>query len=117
MKSLQLLLMVLMLSGCSATISQPDSGAKPSIAISLEHLAEYMAGRFDTHAPGYDSQLPIEQRLTDSRQRIMAPAIGQTAFYLQLNQGATLMFYRQRIIALVLNATSGAVVQKTLRLL
>ena len=65
----------------------------------LERLAELMQGRYDTHAAHSPNRGEnVEERLTDSRQRIDAPTLGPVVFYLQLNRGADLDLYRQRIL-------------------
>lgn len=75
----------------------------------LDELAALMQGRFDTHAG--DTSLPAAQRLVDSRQRVVAPAIGPVVFYLQLNRGAALALYRQRLLVFAPDG-SGNVVQR-----
>ncbi len=75
-------------------------------ADALDALARSMQGRFDTHAPGRETNLPIDQRLVDSRQRADAPAIGEVVFYLQLNQGADLRLYRQRLLVFAIEGES-----------
>jgi hypothetical protein len=73
-------------------------------------LAEIMQGRFDTHPPGQEAELPQERRLVDSRQRVNAPDLGGVVFYLQLNQGEDLALYRQRI--LIFEEKDGRITQK-----
>ena len=64
----------------------------------LERLAELMQGRYDSHPPGIETNVPDAERLVDSRQRADAPALGDVVFYLQLNRGADRTLYRQRIL-------------------
>lgn len=78
----------------------------------LEDLAGMMQGRFDSHPPGTDVATPVEQRIVDSRQRLDAPELGDAVFYLQLNQGADLKLYRQRILVLSVDPENGAITQK-----
>ena len=86
----------------------------PACALSddaaLQELGDLMQGRFDTHAPGRQTELPDESRLVDSRQRIASPHIDGLAFYLQLNQREDLELYRQRI--LVFRMDGENIVQK-----
>ena len=77
----------------------------------LGELAAMMQGRFDTHAPGHTAEPADDSRLTDSRQRVTAPTLGDVVFYLQLNQGADLRLYRQRILVFAIDEASGAIVQ------
>ena len=64
----------------------------------LVELAGLMQGRFDSHLPGTTSSEPVDQRIIDSRQPVAAPDIGSLVVYLQLNRGADLGLYRQRIL-------------------
>ena len=87
-------------------------GACTAGAQELHELAEMMQGRFDSHPPGADVATPIEQRIVDSRQRLDAPSLGDAVFYLQLNQGAELALYRQRILVLSADPEDGVITQK-----
>ncbi len=80
----------------------------------LERLAELMQGRYDTHAAATVAANEAEERLTDSRQRVDAPALGPVVFYLQLNRGSELGLYRQRI--LVFTESEGRIHQNAFTL-
>lgn len=68
-----------------------------ALADDVERLAALMQGRFDSHPPNAGTT-DAEQRFVDSRQRADAPELGDVVFYLQLNRGADLELYRQRIL-------------------
>jgi len=91
-----------MLSRLLATSALLFVGATCLAETALDDLAALMQGSFDSHSPGTTTHVPIDERIIDSRQRIVAPQIGALVVYLQLNRGANLDLYRQRI--LVLNA-------------
>ena len=84
----------------------------PSVTLGgpIDDLAELMQGRFDSHPPGIAVDVDRSERLVDSRQRVVAPALGDVVFYLQLNQGEELRLYRQRI--LVFRIEDGLTVQR-----
>ena len=69
---------------------------------SIESLASLMEGTYEVDEPG--------SRMTDRRTRIDAPELGEVVFYLQVNQGADLDVYRQRI--LVFEAAASVVYQR-----
>ena len=77
----------------------------------LDRLADLMAGRFDNQAAIDAGEASEDDFLTDWRQRINAPALGETVFYLQLNQGADRALYRQRILVLSLDDEKDAIRQ------
>lgn len=80
-----------------ATTAFPLTAGADTVA--LERLAELLQGRYDTHAsPSSTAEQSSEERLIDSRQRVHAPTLGPVVFYLQLNRGADLDLYRQRIL-------------------
>lgn len=81
----------------------------------LEDLAVLMQGRFDSHLPGIATDVPLDERIIDSRQQIAAPQIGALVVYLQLNRGAGLDLYRQRVLVFDVGA-DGAVTQQAFTL-
>ncbi len=85
-----------------------DGQEVPDPASLLEALAEMMDGTFETSLP---------EPFRDRRQRIEAPRLGQAVFYLQLNQGAELDLYRQRVLVLTPTPEGDAVVQRAYRLI
>ena len=89
-----------------------SAAASVAGAQQLEDLAGMMQGRFDSHPPGTDVATPAEQRIVDSRQRLDAPELGDAVFYLQLNQGAELKLYRQRVLVLSVDPENGVITQK-----
>ena len=79
--------------------------------VELDELAGLMAGRFDNQAAIAAGDAAEDDFLSDWRQRIDAPQLGNTVFYLQLNQGADRDLYRQRILVLSLDAETGSIKQ------
>jgi len=77
----------------------------------LDRLAELMAGRFNNQAAISAGDADEEDLLVDWRQRIDAPLLGSTVFYLQLNQGVERSLYRQRILVLSLDEESDSIRQ------
>lgn len=77
----------------------------------LDRLASLMAGRFDNQAAISAGDADEESFLSDWRQRIDAPLLGNTVFYLQLNQGADRELYRQRILVLSLDTETDSIRQ------
>ncbi len=73
----------------------------------LDRLALLMAGRFDNQATTSEN----ENLLVDWRQKIDAPLLGNTVFYLQLNQGPDRDLYRQRILVLSLDTDTDSIRQ------
>lgn len=64
----------------------------------VEQLSALMAGRFDNLPAIESGAVEPAEFLSDWRQRIDAPALGDTVFYLQLNRGEDQGLYRQRIL-------------------
>ena len=88
--------------------------AQPAVAADqdqLDRLAALMAGRFDNQSAISAGVADENDFLTDWRQRIVAPQLGDTVFYLQLNQGAKRELYRQRILVLSLDAENDSIRQ------
>ncbi|MFK7887569.1 MAG: chromophore lyase CpcT/CpeT [Gammaproteobacteria bacterium] len=79
----------------------------------LDELSSSLQGRYDTHHPAHETTVPDQQRLIDSRQRVKMPELGEHVFYLQLNQGADLALYRQRILSLTQGPHPHTVEQRT----
>ncbi|MGI9260397.1 MAG: CpcT/CpeT family chromophore lyase, partial [Woeseiaceae bacterium] len=77
----------------------------------LDRLASLMAGRFDNQAAISDGDAEAGDFLSDWRQKIDAPLLGNAVFYLQLNQGADRDLYRQRILVLSLDAETDSIKQ------
>ena len=77
----------------------------------LDDLADLMAGRFDNQAAVAAGEIEEDGFLSDWRQKIDAPRLGDTVFYLQLNDGADRGLYRQRILVLSVDEASGAIKQ------
>ncbi len=88
----------------------------PASADELHTLARMMDGRFAAHAEALGQALQPESQFVDSRQRIKAPSLGNYVFYQQLNQGADLELYRQRIFVLRRNPDTNKIEQQTFRL-
>ena len=80
----------------------------------LDDIARAMEGRYDTHPTGIETTTSVDDRLVDSRQRVDAPSLGAVVFYLQLNTGANLDLYRQRV--LVFEETETGVTQNAFTL-
>lgn len=77
----------------------------------LDRLADLMAGRFDNQAAISAGDVDESDFLSDWRQRIDTPLLGNTVFYLQLNQGADRDLYRQRILVLSLDTDTDSIKQ------
>ncbi len=77
----------------------------------LDDLADLMAGRFDNQAAIDAGEASDDDFLSDWRQRIDAPRLGDTVFYLQLNDNADRGLYRQRILVLSIDSESESIKQ------
>ncbi|MFK8031597.1 MAG: chromophore lyase CpcT/CpeT [Gammaproteobacteria bacterium] len=97
---------LMLLSACSTT-------PQPTTSLELAKLATYFEGHFDTHAkPGSRTSV----RHTLSRQRVTAPALGEHVYYSQSNRGQKLKLYRQRILVLEADTSTGQIVQRSFTL-
>ena len=88
----------------------------PACADELYTLARMMDGRFAAHAETLGQAVQPDDQFVDWRQRIKAPSLGDYVFYQQLNQGADLELYRQRVFVLSRNPDTGKIEQETFRL-
>ncbi len=94
---------------CGAGLNlQPASAADQAM---LDSLADLMAGRFDNQAAISAGEVQEDDFLSDWRQRIDAPGLGDTVFYLQLNDGADRGLYRQRILVLSIDSATDSIKQ------
>ncbi len=93
------------------TMALPGQSSAAADQAMLDELAGLMAGRFDNQAAIAAGTSNEDDFLSDWRQRIDAPRLGDTVFYLQLNDGADRGLYRQRILVLSLDDTTDSIKQ------
>jgi hypothetical protein len=80
----------------------------------IERLVEMQQGTFDSAAANPGS--PGEDRLVEKRIRVTAPQLGKYVFYQQINHQQDLSVYRQRILILSYNDSTGRLEQVGLAL-
>ena len=94
-----------------SVVGQPIQPAVAADQATLDRLASLMSGRFDNQAAIAAGDVEEGEFLSDWRQRIDAPALGDTVFYLQLNQGEDRELYRQRILVLTVDTETDSIRQ------
>ena len=92
-------------------IGLPVQSASAADQTMLDELADLMAGRFDNQAAIDAGEVDESSFLSDWRQRIDAPRLGDTVLYLQLNDGADRGLYRQRILVLSIDSATDSIKQ------